>query len=233
MVLVALVLTFSFGCFHPLAAEERVTLLDGTVMTGELLRMSGDTLYFKTAFIDELPIARSMILSIEFSRKSGSETSGASVSSGYQAAPGMGELMLIITGPELVTTIRFRRGEDRSTAIEANKITLRISANERTVYEKVDDEMDEEINSEGWTILKNKFPFGRYEVPLPAGEYLVSVFVGNDFSNEYRAKFDAGSVGLSESKEKVKVFQDGVTTLVLKSSQPFLSLGKYDLKWVD
>lgn len=191
--------------------------------------MSGDTLYFKTSFIEELPVGRDKIVRIEFGTH---EEKGTTITSGVEGAPGMGKLMLVVTGPDLVTSIRFRRGDDRATAVEANKIFFQITANEKMIFEKVDDVIDDEVRSEGWTILKNKFQFGRYEVPLPSGEYRVSVSVGNDLTNDYRRKFDSGSVGLSETKEKVRVFPDGVTTLVLKSSQPFLSLGSYSLKWV-
>jgi hypothetical protein len=211
-----------------LCAQEKVTLRDGTVITGRLTRMSGDTLFFHTSFLDELPVGRSQILSIEF--EAGIDTGTPEPIGG---ATGLGKLMLIITGPELTTSIRFRRGDDRQAAAAANRIFFRITANEKVVYEKVDDEIDEEVRSEGWTILKNDFPFGRYEVSLPAGEYRVTVFVGNDLSDDYRRQFSSGSVSVSKTKEGVRIYRDGVTTLVMKSSQPFLSLGKYDLKWVE
>lgn len=214
----------------PASGQERVTLKDGTVISGQLLRMSGDTLYFKTSFIEELPVGREKVVRIEFGAN---EEKGTTITSGIEGAPGMGKLMLVVTGPDLTTSIRFRRGDDRETAEDANRIFLQISANEKKVFEKIDDVIDNETRSEGWTILKNKFQFGRYEVPLPAGEYRISVFVGNDLANDYRRKFDSGSVSLTESKEDVRVYPDGVTTLVLKSSQPFLSLGSYSLKWVE
>jgi len=213
-----------------LAGQERITLRDGTIILGELLRMNGDTLFFKTSFIDRLPVGRDKILSIEFDKRI---DTGMDSPPGFEGSSGTGKLMVIITGPDLTTSIRFRRRDDRKTAAEANKIVFRISANEKVVYEKIDGEIDNEIHSEGWTILKNRFKFSRYEVPLPAGEYRVSVFVGNDLTNEYRGKFDSGAVGVSRTKEGVRLFRDEVTTLVLKSSRPFLSLGDYDLKWVE
>jgi hypothetical protein len=213
-----------------LISQNKVTLIDGTVISGELLRMNNDTLFFKTSFIEELPVGVDMILSIEFKKEI---DSGTNVSSGIEGAPGTGKLMLIITGPALTTSIRFRRGDDRETAAEANKIILRIKANDKVIYEKIDDMIDDEVRSEGWTILKNKFEFGCYEVPIPAGKYSIDVFVGNDLMNEYRNKFNSGAVSLSKSKENVTVYRDGVKTLVLKSSQPFLSMGSYDLKWVE
>jgi len=228
------ILLFLTICLPPpggggrLHAQEKVTLRDGTVISGRLTRMSGDTLFFHTSFIDELPVGRSQILSVEFD--AGIDTGDATP---FTGATGLGKLVLIVTGPNLTTSIRFRRGEDREAAATANRIFFRIQANEKTVYEKVDDVIDEEVRSEGWTILKNEFPFGRYEVSLPTGEYRVSVFVGNDPADEYRQQFSSGSVEVSRTKEGVRIFRDGMTSLVLKSSQPFLSLGKYDLKWVE
>jgi hypothetical protein len=226
---VLLSLIFVIGS-EPISCQERVTLRDGTIISGKLLRVSGDTLYFKTSFIEELPVGKDKIVRIEFEPRA---EEGTTIASGVEEPPGMGKLILVVTGSDLTTSIRFRRSDDRATAVEANKILFQITANEKMIYEKIDDVNDNEIRSEGWTILKNKFQFGRYEVPLPSGEYRVSVYVGNDLANDYRRKFDSGSVGLSETKENVRVFNDGVTTLVLKSSQPFLSLGSYSLKWVE
>jgi 5-hydroxyisourate hydrolase-like protein (transthyretin family) len=210
------------------ASQDRVTLRDGTIFSGRMLRMSGDTLFFKTSFINELAVSKEKILTIEF----GADNENGTLSVIGESF-GTGKLMVIVTGPTLTTTIRFRRGGDRAIATEANSIVFRIKANEKVAYEKVDDKTDEEVRSEGWTILKNNFQFGRYEVSLPAGEYRIDVFVGNDLSNDYRRKFNSGAVSISKKKENVKVFKDGVTTLVLKSTHPFLSLGNYDLKWVE
>ncbi len=210
-----------------LAGQERITLRDGTIISGELLRMSGDTLYFKTSFIDELPVGKENLLSIEF--EADLDAGGV----GYSETQGTARLMVIVTGPELVTTIRFRRTEDKEVAAEANRILFQIKADEKIVYEKIDKVIDEEVRSEGWTILKNVFPFGRYEVSLPPGEYQISVFVGNDMTDDYRKQFGSGSTALTKTKDRVKLFKGGVTTLVLKSTQPFLSMGSYDLKWVE
>jgi hypothetical protein len=213
-----------------LFAQDRITLRDGTVIGGELLRLSGDTLFFKTSFSDELPIGREKIRSIEFDVEA---VTGTSPSPGTGEPSGTGKLAVVITGPELITSIRFRRGNEMEEAVEANKIVFRISVDGEVLYEQTDEEIETETRSEGWTILKNKFQYERYEIPLPAGEYLVSIYVGNDLSNEYRQKYNSGSVGLSKTRENVRLFDDQVTTLVLKSKQPFLNLGNYDLEWVE
>jgi hypothetical protein len=225
--LLILIFTLSTVNTAELTGQERITLRDGTIISGELLKMRGDTLFFKTSFIDELPVSKDNILSIEFS--SDFDTGSA----GYAEAQGSAKLMVIITGPELITTIRFRRSEDKEAATEANRIFFRIKADEKVIYEKIDDDIDEEVRSEGWTILKNVFPFGRYEVAMPPGEHQISIFVGNDMSDDYRKQFNSGSTALTKTKKRVKLFKGGVTTLVLKSSQPFLSMGSYDLKWVE
>ncbi len=222
-------LLFMVTC-TPLFAQERLTLRDGTIIGGELLRMSGDTLFFRTSFSDELPIGRDKIRSIEFDVEADSETSSLR---GTGEPSGTGKLAVVITGHDLTTSIRFRKGNEKEKAVEANKIIFRISVDGEVVHEQIDEEIETETRSEGWTILKNKFHYERYEIPLPAGEYQVVIYVGNDLSNEYRQRFPSGSVGLSKTREKVRLFDDRVTTLVLKSKQPFLSLGNYDLEWVE
>ena len=146
------------------AAQERAILQDGTIITGKLIRVSGDTLFFKTSFIDELPVERDIFLSIQFGDQAKSGTTPS-----LESPEGAGRLLVIITGQDITTSIRFRRSDDRRIAEEANRIFFRITANGRVIYEKMDDETDDEVRSEGWTILKNKLHFGRFDVPLPAG----------------------------------------------------------------
>ncbi len=214
----------------PLGAQDTARLRDGTVLSGELLRMSNDTLFFKTSFSDELPVERDQIRSIEFGTGEGAD---ADSHSPYIGSAPTGKLLLVITGPRLETSIRFRHSDDREAATFANRIIFQIRANEKIVYEKIDDETDSEAQSEGWTILKNDFAIGRCEVSLPPGEYVVGVSIGNDLSNDYRKQFDSGEVAVSRKKDNVRVFEGAVTTLVLETKKPFLNLGKYDIKWVE
>jgi len=213
-----------------LEAQDMVKLIDGTVLSGELLRMSNDTLFFKTSFSSELSVGRSQVMSIEFGAD---DAAVEGADQPYIGSAAMGKLLVIITGPDLTTSIRFRHSDDRESATTANHIIFRITANEKIVFEMIDDEIDNEINSEGWTILKNTFRVGRYEVPLPPGEYAVGISMGNDPMNDYRNQFDSGAVTISKRREKVVVYEDGVTTLVLKTKKPFLNLGNYDMKWVE
>ena len=225
MILLLLSLLFMAGN-TPSAGRERLTLLDGTVFVGNVLSISNDTLYFMTSFHYELHIVREKIASIEY------EAQGDTKISAEESNPaGTGKLLIIITGPPLTSTIRFRRAEDRERALEANRLFFRITANGRVVYEKVDDVIDEEIRSEGWIILKNNFQSGRYEVSLPAGEYRVNVFLGSDLTDEFRRHFSSGMVKISKTREGVRLLQGEVTTLFLKSSQAFLNMGGYDLNW--
>ncbi len=213
-----------------LKAQDTARLRDGTVLSGELLRMSNDTLFFKTSFSDELPVERGQISSIDFGTGEGAD--GESQSPFIGSAP-TGKLLLVITGPSLETSIRFRHSDDREVATFANRIIFQIMANGKVVYEKIDNTTDNEAQSEGWTILKNDFTTGRSEVPLPPGEYVMDVSIGNDLSNDYRKQFHSGEVALSRKKENVTVFEGGVTTLVLEIKKPFLNLGNYDMKWVE
>ena len=215
---------------RPLQGQEIIALRDGTSITGKLVRVSGDTLFLSTSFSDELPVLRSLVVSIEFEPGIDFQTE-VSPPAGKSAESA--KLTLIVTGPKLTTSIRYRKSGDREDACEANRIVFRITANDKVVYEETDDRMDDEIRSEGWTILKNHFEFGRYEASLPAGKYQITLFIGNDMANAYRGQLSSGAISISRTKEEVELFQGGTTTLVMKSSQPILGLGGFSLKWVD
>ncbi len=214
---------------------DRLHLVDGSVLQGEVLSLDDSTLQFLTSYGSDMSIPRDMIQVIllngadlpSVARPDAADTAQAST----PAAPtGTGLLEVALKGDSPRSSTRYRKPRDRDRTIAMNVLHFKVYVDGKLAHHETDGSIDKEFTDSGWTNLRNKHSFKPAEISLPAGKHRVLVVVGNELDLLEAGEQQSGMISADLLVEEI-IVQDGEKTrLAIEGDGGRFSYGKYKLK---
>jgi hypothetical protein len=197
-----------------ISSGEVFFLKDGSTLQGELVRLSGDTLYVKTSFGVRIPVPKSAILRIDFAEPTPSLPAGNASPASPAAQPAEpGTLQVIFDDFELSSDVSIHRNKHKDEIIRANWIQNQLYVDGVRTFTGVDSVMGKVIHKGPETVVRNETKPESYKVVLPAGVYNCEYRIGNTGAEEFEASFPDGVLDKRLLHEKV-VIEPASTTLV-------------------
>jgi hypothetical protein len=208
----------------------QVTLLDGSVLQGQLVSLSDSLLILHTDFADSLCIPRSSIKAIYLS---GGGAPGVQATPPAAAAPppaGVGLLEVALIGDSPRSSARYRNPGERERMVRLNTLRFKVFVDGAQVHEDMDDTTEKEYYDSGWTLLRNDHEFPAALLELPAGTHRVLVVVGNELGEIVQGEKQSELFSSELLVEEVIVRPNEKTRLAIAGDGSRFKYGKYKLK---
>lgn len=215
--------------------QHQITLIDGSVLQGQLVAMSDSLLILHTDFADSLCIPRAQVKAIYLSGEgapaAGAAPDAASGTAAAQPPPaGVGQLEIALVGDSPRSSTRYKRPSDRERMVRLNTLRFKVFVDGALVHEAFDDTIEKDYYDRGWIFLRNDHEFPAALVELPAGTHRVLVVVGNQLGEIAQGEKQSQLFSSELLVEEVIVRPDEKTRLAIAGDGSRFKYGKYEMK---
>jgi len=189
--------------------SEMLRLRDGSAINGRLLRMQGDTLYFRTSFGTLLAVHRSGVAGVDFD----SMSTAARVLENARTSAEAGTLVVDFEDFQLTSRIAVERGGDRGLYAGRNAIEERILVGNRAACSFIDSTTDKTIREGPKTVLRNDIEPKDCRVALAPGLYRCSIVFFNPHASALPAAFEPSPLEKKLVVDPVRIEAGQATTI--------------------
>lgn len=210
----------------------QVTLIDGSVLQGQLVAMSDSVLILHTDFADSLRIPRSQVQAIFLSGGAPPAAAGTPAEAPAVAPPpaGTGVLEVALVGDNPRSSTRYKRPSDRERMVRLNTLRFKVFVDGAQMHEAMDDTIEKDYFDRGWMLLRNDHEFPAALIELPAGTHRVLVVVGNELGEIVQGEKQSQLFSSELLVEEVIVRPDEKTRLAIAGDGSRFKYGKFELK---
>ena len=191
-----------------LTAGDTLHLRDGSILRGQVIGFSADTLRFRTSFGSEIRVERDRIAWIDFTDSVVTPGTAPGVAAAGAVQSGEGSIAVTFKDKKVSSKIVVTKNKDEAAHLRANWIMQLLIVDGDTAFSYVDSTMDKTIYEGPDRKYKNVIEIKDIYVELSVGLHQLTLVVRNVGLEDYSDRFDGGPVNMEFVIGDVKVVAD-------------------------
>jgi hypothetical protein len=199
-----------------ITAGEVLYLKDGSAIQGSLVRVVGDTLFFRTSFGAELPIAKDKVTRLDFGDVPVVTTTPGPTDAVPLESAVPGTLMVSFDDVKVTSRVVVHRGNDEKALLRANSIECALYVGAQKKYSAIDSVADKTVREGPKTTYKNDMSPEDFMVAVEPGSHRCRIILSNLVQNDSEEKaFEGGPLDKRLLIEGVEVLPGRITLLTV------------------
>gem|GEM_PF-3457756 len=223
--------TLIFLLAAPSAYGDFLYLRDGTVLRGTLVRVTADSLGFRTSFGPIVRVERARVARVVFGGASEEVTPAPARERAHPASiarddRATGSVIVTFRNRSVSSKIRVDRGRDLAGHMRANRLMEILLVDGDTAYVHIDSTVDKTVYQGPKRFYKNTITLKDISVQVAAGVHQCTLLVANVDGDRYADRFDPAPLSLEFGLGEVRVPPHGTARFHLGLRRGKLLLGR-------